>query len=427
MATNSNDFKKGVCNFRLIGKVKLSDHTFDMERKSESGFVSNKMYLGVDCGSGNVVYSQLFDGYKLDEKGNITKKIFAHGSKEDPNNPKRRIDDYENKIDILWVDRHSPENKEIIDNLGPSCFTQIGLLKNKDNKLVIYRFISDYDAVAYCKAEFSKMTEEELNNLVVEVRGTIEYRYYEGKVTYQKNITSIKRKDGATEADYRAEFVQTIYADKASLGPIDTEANVLPLAAKVPEYIGKYKDVDIKSTIPLTMNFQINADSSMASWISHQLSQSSGYARLTVIGKFIESGAAQEFNVNSLEDSTKTLLKNGLIRLEDVKFLVTSDSQRTQIMSIQHLRVIKKENGCPDGDYMLSAYKEKEMDSFAEPFFNAVNAIDNGINAVAETATETATETIIETPVEDDFDSVPFDEEMSDTQTDDMDWLKEFQ
>ena len=111
MSENSNDFKKGTSNFRLVGKIKLTPNTFSIGKQSDSGFISNKMYIGVDCGGGNIVYSQLFDGYKKNDDGAITKKLFVHGSKADPNNPRRSIDDFDNKIEILWADRHSPSSR----------------------------------------------------------------------------------------------------------------------------------------------------------------------------------------------------------------------------------------------------------------------------------------------------------------------------
>lgn len=421
MSENSNDFKKGTSNFRLVGKIKLTPNTFSIGKQSDSGFISNKMYIGVDCGGGNIVYSQLFDGYKKNEDGAITKKLFVHGSKADPNNPRRSIDDFDNKIEILWADRHSPDWKETIASLGPSCFVNIGLLKDNKGNLITYRFVSEYDAIEYCQKELTGMTEENLNSLVVEIRGTIEYRYYEGRVTYQKTITSIKRRDDVEEKDYCAEFSQTVYADKDSIGKADMERKVIPLTVKVPEYVSKYKDAEVKETVPLDVELQLDATAPIAKWLATNISKSSGYARMTIIGNFIESGAAEEFDINTLDPDTKGMLDAGVITLEDIKMTVAIGQQRTQIMSINRIRVIRGEDGKPPvGDFTASVYKAKEMEEFGENFFAIVKEMDNNQSEDTETVD----------PTDDGADEAPFDtgvvDGVSNTGTDDMDWMKNF-
>ena len=51
--------KKGKAAFTLIGKAKVTDKTFNLDNSYDSGWTDNQMYLGVDCGNGNMVYLSL--------------------------------------------------------------------------------------------------------------------------------------------------------------------------------------------------------------------------------------------------------------------------------------------------------------------------------------------------------------------------------
>ena len=47
--------KKGKATFNLIGRVKVTDKTFNLGNSYDSGWTDNSMYVGVDCGNGNTV------------------------------------------------------------------------------------------------------------------------------------------------------------------------------------------------------------------------------------------------------------------------------------------------------------------------------------------------------------------------------------
>lgn len=412
MAERNNDFKKGTANFRLVGKLRVTPNSFAMDKKSENNFISNKMYIGVECGNGNVVFSQMFGGYKVDDDDNAVSKIYAHGSKADPNNPKRSLDDYESKMEIPWDERN---DEIVLQEVGPSCFTQVGLERNTKGELLLYKFLSSYDAIDYIKKTYDNMDTNAKDSIVVEVRGNIEYRYYQGKVSYQKNITSVKLKDNITEDEYVSEFTQTIYADKNSIGKADMEKLILPLTVKVPEYVNKYSGIEVKETVPLDIELQIDAQSKIAKSLATKIKGSKNYSCIIVIGSFVESGATEEFNIDSLNDEMKQALEDGLITEEDIKFTVASGNQRSQIMSINRLKVIKDENNELGFAFEENVYTEKEMDLFADKFFTIVNEVDS--------ASEDSEEV---DPTDDGADEPPFDTDDS-KPVDDMDWMKNFQ
>lgn len=405
-----NELKKGASNFKLVGKMVITPNTFKMESKSDSGYISNKMYVGVNCGKGNTVYAQMFGGYYND-----TTKLFLHGKQTDPNNPRRDTDDYGSQFEVAWGDRF---NVDVLSTCGPACFVQVALEKDIDGNLRTQKFLSAYDAIRYIKDVTDKMSNEEKDKLVVEIRGKIEYRYYAGKVNYQKNIDSVKISD-ATEDNYTASFTQTIYADKDGIGKIDMERKVLPLTVKVAEYVSKYKNVEIKETVPLEVEMELDANASVAPWLANNIKKSSGYAKAVILGKFVESGSTESFDITTLPAEVQKMIKDGILNEADVQRTVAAGNQRQQILTITNIKTAIDENKNVSAAFEPSAYTSKEIDGIYSDFMAKVKAIEQD--------EDTTTVASVETPV-DDADEVPFDlGQNTDSNLDAMDWMKNFQ
>ena len=406
-----NELKKGASSFKLVGKMVITPNTFKMESKSATGYVSNKMYVGVNCGKGNTVYAQMFGGYS----SNGASKLYLHGKQTDPNNPRRDTDDYSNQFEVAWDDRF---NVDLLNNCGPSCFLQVALEKDTDGNLRTQKFLSPYDAIRYIKDVTDRMSAEEKDKFVVEIRGNIEYRYYEGKVTYQKTITSVKVVD-AVEDNYTASFTQTIYVDKDCIGKADMERKVLPLNVKVAEYVGKYKNTEIKETVPLEVEMELDATAKIAPWLANNIKKSSGYAKAVILGNFVESGSTESFDITTLPAEVQQMIKDGILNEADVQRTVAAGNQRQQILSINAIKTAIDENKNISAAFEASAYTTKEIDEVYNAFMSKVKAIDKGESATTATTVETPT---------DDADTVPFDlGENTDTNLDGMDWMKNFQ
>lgn len=404
-----NELKKGASSFRLVGKMVITPNTFKMESKSDAGYISNKMYVGVNCGKGNTVYAQMFGGYY-----NGTSKLYLHGKQTDPNNPRRDTDDYSNQFEIGWDDRF---NVDVLSNCGPACFIQIALEKDPNGNLQTQKFLSPYDAIRYIKDVTDRMSAEEKDKLVVDVRGNIEYRYYEGKVNYQKTITSVKITD-VTEDKFTASFTQTVYVDKDCIGKADMERKVLPLNVKVAEYVGKYKNAEIKETVPLEVEMELDAQAKIAPWLANNIKKSSGYAKAVILGSFVESGSTESFDISSLPADVQKYIADGVLSEEDVMRTVASGNQRQQILSINAIKTAIDENKKISPAFESSAYTTKEIDDIYNAFMSKVKAIDKG---------EQPESAAVATPV-DDPDALPFDlGENTDTNLDGMDWMKNFQ
>lgn len=406
-----SELKKGASSFKLVGKMLITPNTFRMESKSGTGFISNKMYVGVNCGKGNTVYAQMFGGYA--ENG--TSKVYLHGKQTDPNNPRRDIDDYSNQFEIGWDDRF---NVDVLSSCGPSCFVQVALEKDLNGNLQTQKFLSEYDAIRYIKDVTDRMSAEDKDKLVVNISGNIEYRYYEGKVNYQKTITSVKIVD-ATEDKYTASFTQAIYVDKDGIGKPDMERKVLPLNVKVAEYVSKYKNVEIKETVPLEVEMELDANAKIAPWLANNIKKSSGYAKAVILGSFVESGSTESFDVSSLPPDVQKYIADGVLSEEDVMRTVASGNQRQQILTINAIKTAIDENKNISPAFESSAYTSKEIDDVYNTFMSKVKAIDKGNQSTATTTVEAPT---------DDADEVPFDlGENTDNNLDGMDWMKNFQ
>lgn len=405
-----SELKKGASSFKLVGKMVITPNTFKMESKSGTGFISNKMYVGVNCGKGNTVYAQMFGGYS--ESG--TSKLYLHGKQTDPNNPRRDTDDYSNQFEIGWGDRF---NVDVLSNCGPSCFVQVALEKDASGNLQTQKFLSEYDAIRYIKDVTDRMSAEDKDKLVVNISGNLEYRYYEGKVSYQKTITSVKITD-VTEDKYTASFTQAIYVDKDGIGKADMERKVLPLNVKVAEYVSKYKNTEIKETVPLEVEMELDANAKIAPWLANNIKKSSGYAKAVILGSFVESGSTESFDISSLPADVQKYIADGVLSEEDVMRTVASGNQRQQILTINAIKTAIDENKNISPSFEASAYTSKEIDDVYNAFMSKVKAIDKGEKPAATT---------VETPT-DDADEVPFDlGENTDNNLDGMDWMKNFQ
>lgn len=407
-----NELKKGASSFKLIGKMVITPTTFKMESKSSSGYISNKLYVGVNCGKGNTVYAQMFGGYS-----DNASKLYLHGKQADPNNARRDIDDYSNQFEIAWNDRF---NIDVLNECGPSCFIQIALEKDTDGNLQTQKFLSPYDAIRYIKDVTDKMSTEEKDKLVVNISGSIEYRYYEGKVNYQKTINSIKLAD-VTEDNYTASFTQTIFVDKDCIGKADMERKVLPLNVKVAEYVGKYKGEEIKETVPLEVEMELDATAKIAPWLANNIKKSSGYAKAIILGNFVESGSTEAFDITTLPAEVQQLIEDGVLNKEDVQRTVAAGNQRQQILSINAIKTAIDENKNISAAFEASAYTTKEIESIYNSFMSKAKAIDSGNKP--DNQDNTATDV-----PNDDADELPFDVGVNtDSNLDAMDWMKNFQ
>lgn len=300
--------KKGKAAFTLIGKAKVTDKTFNLDNSYDSGWTDNQMYLGVDCGNGNMVYGEMRGGFFPDDDNIL--RGFSKDDKDDDGKSKQ--------VEIAWEDRF---DEELLDTIADTSFITVGVEKDVKGKTVYKKFLSAYDAVEY-------LNEHLENGMVVNVKGNIGYSEYEDNVTVKKEITSIVLSKVEDEADFKATFTQTILLGFDSIGKKDPEKNTIALNAYVVDYVGKPKidgkKVEIKKnvTYPKTFEVAINDNPEITTKMLQKffkVKKKGSINVLTVMGNLIEGAAIVNITDDDIPDDIKELIEMGLYSEEEAK------------------------------------------------------------------------------------------------------------
>lgn len=300
--------KKGKAAFTLIGKTKVTDKTFNLDNSYDSGWTDNQMYLGVDCGNGNMVYGEMRGGFYPDDDNIL--KGFSKDEKDNEGKSKQ--------VEIAWEDRF---DEELLDTIADTSFITVGVEKDVKGKTVYKKFLSAYDAVEY-------LNEHLKDGMVVNVKGNIGYSEYEDNVTVKKEITSIVLFKVEDESDFKATFTQTILLGFDSIGKKDPEKNTIALNAYVVDYVGKPKingkKVEIKKNItyPKTFEVAINDNPENTAKMLQKffkVKKKGSINVLTVMGNLIEGAAIVNITDDDIPDDIKELIEMGLYSEEEAK------------------------------------------------------------------------------------------------------------
>lgn len=300
--------KKGKAAFTLIGKVKVTDKTFNLDNSYDSGWTDNQMYLGVDCGNGNMVYGEMRGGFFPDDDNIL--RGFSKDDKDDDGKSKQ--------VEIAWEDRF---DEELLDTVADTSFITVGVEKDVKGKTVYKKFLSAYDAVEYLNDHLE-------DGMIVNVKGNIGYSEYEDNVTVKKEITSIVLSKVEDEADFKATFTQTILLDFDSIGKKDPEKDTMALNAYVVDYVGKPKingkKIEIKKNItyPKTFEVAINENPEITAKMLQKffkVKKKGSINVLTVMGNLIEGASIVNITDDDIPDDIKELIVMGLYSEEEAK------------------------------------------------------------------------------------------------------------
>jgi len=394
------ELKKGIAQFQLIGKAKITDFTYKIDEhsaKKNSDWIYNQLNLGVDCGLGNTVYSDLMGGYGS-ERDNV---LYVHGTKE--NDKGKIVDDYKNKYEIDWEDR---KNESVISEIGKRCFITIGLEKDKKDNTFAKKFLSAYDAIEYIKTNLVEGT-------VINVKGNLVYSIYNDATQVKKEITSIFLSRYEEEKDFKATFSQTILINKDSVGKFDKEKKSFPIYAKVIDYTKSYNDKVVKQNIPFNYNFEINLDISnpenTKNFITKIFKVKKNITSIDVLGNIIESQVLINVSKEDIPKDIQDLISYGVYTEEEALNKLVVGGSRTKKMVICK-PVIKMvgddKNKIPKIMMTESKYKEKDL------FFDFMIEDENKDSESTDTIEKKSTNKILD----------KIDEKEED---DDMAWLKE--
>ena len=306
-STERKALKKGKATFNLIGRAKVTDKTFNLDNSYDSGWTDNQMYLGVDCGNGNIVYAEMRSGF-FPDKDNV---IRAYDKNEKDESGKSK------SVEIAWEDRL---DEALLDSIADSSFLTVGVEKDVKGKTVYKKFLTAYDAVEYLNDYLE-------DGVVVNVKGNIGYSEYEGNVSVKKDITSIVLSKVEEEEDFKATFSQTILVDSKSIGKKNEEKGTMELEAYVIDYVGSPKidgeKVEIKKNVvfPRTFEVEINENPEItAKMLQRFFKPKKGkLTEITVTGNLVEGAAIVNITEDDIPDDIKELIAMGLYSEEEAE------------------------------------------------------------------------------------------------------------
>lgn len=375
--------KKGKAAFNLIGRVKVTDKTFNLDNSYDSGWTDNSMYVGVDCGNGNTVYAEMRSGF-FPDKDNVI-RAYSKDEKDDAGKSE--------SVEIAWEDRL---DESLYDSISDSSFLTVGVEKDVKDKTVYKKFLTAYDAVEY-------LNEHLEDGMIVNVKGTIGYSEYEGNVSTKKEITSIVLSKIDDEADFKATFSQTILVDSKSIGKKNDNKGTMELAAYVVDYVGKPKidgeKIEVKKnvTYPKTFEVAINENPEItAKMLQRFFKPKKGkITEITVTGNLVEGGSTVNITEDDIPDDIKELIEMGLYSEEEAeKKIAVGNGNRERRMIIVKPDIIYVGTGddrkptvaFEDGKYDeddLYFYEQALLDAGAEP-----SSDDNTDSENEETSSE---------------------------------------
>ena len=326
--------KKGKASFQLIGRAKVTDKTFNMDNSYDSGWTDNQMYLGVDCGNGNIVYGEMRGGFFPDDDNVL--RGFSKKDKDDSGKSKM--------VEIAWEDRF---NEDLLDTIADTSFITVGVEKDVKDKTVYKKFLSAYDAVEY-------LNEHLEDGMIVNVKGNIGYSEYDENISVKKDITSIvlskveseyekiheaetKKAEEQENRDFKfteledffkAKFSQMILLDSKSVGKKDKEKGTIMLDAYVVDYVGAPKidgkKVPVKQNVvyPKTFEIAVNENESLTDKMIQKyfkVSKKNVINALTVVGDIIEGAAIVNITYDDIPDDIKEMIEMGLYSEDEAK------------------------------------------------------------------------------------------------------------
>lgn len=356
--------KKGKASFNLIGRVKVTDKTFNLDNSYDSGWTDNSMYVGVDCGGGNVIYAEMRSGF-FPDKDNVI-RAYSKDEKDDAGKSK--------SVEIAWEDRL---DESLYDSISDSSFLTVGVEKDVKEKTVYKKFLTAYDAVDY-------LNEHLEDGMIVNVKGTLGYSEYEENISTKKDITSIVLSKVEDEKDFKATFSQTILVDSKSIGKKNEEKNTIELAAYVVDYVGKPKidgeKIEVRKNVVFPKSFEvaINENPEITTKMLQKFfkSKKGKVAEITVIGNLVEGGSTVAITEDDIPDDIKELIEMGLYSEEEAekKIAVGNNGNREKRMIVLKPDITyvgKDENRKPTVAFEDAKYDEDDLYFYEQALLDA--------------------------------------------------------
>lgn len=343
--------KNWLNTFMLIGEAKVNEYTYKLDEKSEkSDWVYNSLNLGVYCGETcGTVYAELMGGYGA-ERDNV---VYVHGKDSEGR------DDFGDKFTIDWDDRF---DEKILESVGDLCFLTVGLEKDKGGKVYYKKFLTPYDMIAYINENLE-------DGMVINVKGNLKYSTYNDNVQVKKEINSVVLSKVDDSSKYAARFTQTMLLTKDSVGKADKDTGVLPIYAKVLDYVKEYKGKEVRTNIPFDKTFEYELDLSnpeiAKKVVDKVFKVQKGVTEVTFEGDLIEGGAVVTATEDDIPDDIKALIAIGVFTMEEAlaKCTVSSGREKRMVIRKPLIKMVedKEGNKTPTIQKFDKKYEEEDL------------------------------------------------------------------
>ena len=148
-----------------------------------------------------------------------------------------------------------------------------------------------------------------------------------------------------------AKFTQTMLLTKDSVGKADKNTGILPIYAKVLDYIREYKGKEVKTNIPYDKAFEYELDLSKPE-ISQKVVEKvfkvlKGVTEVTFEGDLIEGGAVVTATEDDIPNDIKTLIEIGVYTLEEAltKCSVNSGREKRMVIRKPNIKIVEDKEG----------------------------------------------------------------------------------
>ena len=361
MAKETTLIKKGISNFKIVGKAIKNDYTFGIDKQSQkSDYVYSQMRLNIKTKHGNIA-CQAMGGYSPSKPNTI----YCFGKDE---NGKM---DTKNRFQVAFEDRL---DEDIIAKVADMNLFTAGLERDENGKITYKKFLHQADFIEY----ISEVLE---NDMVVTVRGNIEYGSYNGERQIRKNVTSIiLAKEDITEEDYEATFMQTVLTTKGFLGKPDAEKGVVPVDLYIVDYIrefegqkivkmvnGNERETGVMFPAPQTIDFKLYRDMDTTKKLlkAFNPSKKNMVTEIVVDGIFTKGEVleTETVSINELPDDIKFMIEIGAMTEEEAvgKMSFSGGNKLPETMLITRPSVKKTEDGGLGFNVVDGKYTEDDL------------------------------------------------------------------
>lgn len=310
--------RKTMGTFNVIGRAQIYENTF-VNETSESGFDYARFSMSIDAGKHGRPTVQGMGGYFPSNPYPIN--VFINGNKEE----------------IAWELRNE---EEVLKKIPDFQKITVGVNKDENDKTIYNSYLSWYDAV------------DELRDLehgsVVNVRGNIVYKEYNGNTQAKLEVTSVVL-SSKTEEDFRVFFQQNVVIDSTDC--FDKSRFKDDKEIDIKAYVFDYeKGIGIR---PFIHKYKLSAEEvgtdKFKAIVGFMTPKKGQIIEVGVQGRFLIGSSKRKATLDDYGDEIKALVEAGYMDESELLDKEVTDGNKSNDWYINGLQIRKiKKEGQPD-------------------------------------------------------------------------------